>query len=462
MSNSRSSAGDSSSESFSSDDSTSSSSSGSENPRRRRQVVIVQAAVQGQVAQPPVIEQIVVNELQQDQVILQPAEGNGIPQQEVHVDGAIPEPGQPIQPRERQVRRAEAVAEGDQPLPKRRKRSSLPKLKLGKKKGRKVIRSLSRGLLRDNKSLRRRFLVSFKSHGRLRVPSMDDAIYQRLMKVKRSKASKGTIDQSEKFIYKVQQKILLILNPLLALAEENFSVAQRKAVKNALALTYDAFYETSHLRRLNILHQTSPSFEYLLENPKNLDEESIDWLFGPAFIRLICESNKLNTRLEDTGRDDQVLNRQYKNRLSYPEEPRYRNAYGNGQYATQSNSQRGGHNENGQITFGNFHNQIGYGFSTDPQPGTSRDYQQQPFQGQHYLYNHPPANGHQQQSYHGDEIRERYVTTIHNAPLNAQRMKYYKSNWSAISNDPWIQSIVSEGFRLDFISLPEQRFLPAK
>ena len=221
-----------------------------------------------------------VNELQQDQVNLQPAEGNGIPQQEVHVDGAIPEPGQPTQPCERQVRRVEAVAEGDQPLPKRRKRSSLSKLKLGKKKGRKVIRSLSRGLLRDKKSLRRHFSVSFKSHGRLRVPSMDDAIYQRLIKVKRSKASKGT---KEKFFYIVQQKILLILNPLLALAEENFSVAQRKAVKNALALTYDAFYETSHLHRLNILHQTSPSFEFLLENPKNLNEESIDWLFGPAF-----------------------------------------------------------------------------------------------------------------------------------------------------------------------------------
>ena len=71
------------------------------------------------------------------------------------------------------------------------------------------------------------------------------------------------------------------------------------------------------------------------------------------------------------------------------------NAYGNGQYATQSNSQRGGHNENGQIPFGNFHNQIGYGFSTDPQPDTSRDYQQQPFQGQH-----PLARSHTLVPYH--------------------------------------------------------------
>jgi hypothetical protein len=47
------------------------------------------------------------------------------------------------------------------------------------------------------------------------VPTLDGAIYQRLMAVKNSKVSEGSIDLHEKDLYKIQKKVLVAVKPIL-------------------------------------------------------------------------------------------------------------------------------------------------------------------------------------------------------------------------------------------------------
>lgn len=142
---------------------------------------------------------------------------------------------------------------------------------------------------------RKRYVVAFKSRAHsLKTPSMDDAMYQQLMRARRSKAFKVAIDPTERVLYQVQKKILQAVNPLLLLSEESLPRNQSKAVSDTLLLLSDAFFTASHQRRVNILRLTSPAFEYLLESPENFDREDLSLLYGHDFIKRMVDSNKFN------------------------------------------------------------------------------------------------------------------------------------------------------------------------
>lgn len=51
----------------------------------------------------------------------------------------------------------------------------------------------------------------------LNAPCMDNSVYQRLMLVRKSSASKGTIDPVEKTLFNLQQMALDLIRPILAL-----------------------------------------------------------------------------------------------------------------------------------------------------------------------------------------------------------------------------------------------------
>lgn len=179
--------------------------------------------------------------------------------------GRVREPARQI-PIERDE---EERIQNPRPAKRRREEESVRKFKLSKSRGRRLLRPFSKGVgTTESKVIRGRYLMSFKKRSTsFKCPSLDDALYQRLKQVKGSSASKNTIDQNERALYSVQQKILEAAQPLFFLSNEKLNDNDhRQAISDALQLLADSFHEVTQQRRRNVLKQTSPSYLYLLDD----------------------------------------------------------------------------------------------------------------------------------------------------------------------------------------------------
>jgi len=174
-----------------------------------------------------------------------------------------------------------------EPPAKRARREEVIEFNVSKNRGVHLKRLLCNGLERDKtKEMGGRFLPvfhrSFVSE-KLVVPTLDDAVYQRLMVVKKSKAGKSSIDLHEKDLFKVQQKVLDAIKPILFLSNEKLeNDVHHEAVKTALSLMGEAFFSLTDARRHTILRQTSPSFTFMLGNTSNFNDDEAEDLLSPS------------------------------------------------------------------------------------------------------------------------------------------------------------------------------------
>ncbi|KAK4027361.1 hypothetical protein OUZ56_016371 [Daphnia magna] len=80
-----------------------------------------------------------------------------------------------------------------------------------------------------------------RTHGDLEeeppIPSLDDSLYQRLMQIKGSTASKSSIDRVETSLYNLQQKVLDSTRPLTFLLGEDMQQEEHhEAIRDTLDL----------------------------------------------------------------------------------------------------------------------------------------------------------------------------------------------------------------------------------
>ncbi len=124
-------------------------------------------------------------------------------------------------------------------------RAGVPiKVKVTKSRGKKLVKRLCRGVGKKTRERRGRYHVGFHGSISLKVPSMDDPVFQLLSAVKGSTASKGNIDGTKKALYKVQSKLLEVFGPILFLAEQQgLTDAHAAAVSDTLSLLSESFYE---------------------------------------------------------------------------------------------------------------------------------------------------------------------------------------------------------------------------
>ena len=181
------------------------------------------------------------------------------------------------------------------PRSKRVKRDETIKFSISEERGRRFKKILCVGLGKDEaKELSGQYSPKFHSlfvSDRLMVPSLDDAMYQRLSLVKQSKAGKGSIDLHERALYKINQRILDATKPLLFLSNEKLvDDDHRAAVATALALVADAFHGVTDARRHAVLRQTGPSFAFMLSTPPNFKKDEMEDLFGRSFIKEMVKS----------------------------------------------------------------------------------------------------------------------------------------------------------------------------
>lgn len=181
------------------------------------------------------------------------------------------------------------------------------RLGVSKSKGKKFFKWMGKGEDSEGKEIKARYSPSFeKKSAKLQCPSLDDCLYQRLMLIKGSSASKSSIDSNERSLYKLQQKVLEVTKPLLFLANERIEKeSHHEAIRDALQLLGDSFHEITHQRRHNILRQTSSSFVYLLNNLDNFDPDQSSELFGASFIRSMVRSADTQAKLGNLSREGQ-------------------------------------------------------------------------------------------------------------------------------------------------------------
>jgi len=332
-------------------------------------------------------------------------------------------------------------------------RAGVPiKFKVTKSKGKKLIKRLCRGVGKKTRERRGRYHVGFHGSISLKVPSMDDPVFQLLSAVKGSTASKGNIDGTEKSLYKVQSKLLEVFGPILYLAEQQgLADAHAAAVSDSLSLLSESFYEISNQRRQNILRQASPNFTYLLDEPENFDKKNMTGLFGRSFVEKLLSANSLKASLSSLGRGatDAIRGRN-SNRGDQWQAGGGRGRYGNTPYADSYQMSPSGshHDSNGAP-----------GYSGNYQGGSQGGYGQPNSSQQHNSF----GRGYNQQdaAAPGFDNQARYVINSVNVSqvpcLVGGRLAHFFPAWSDLTSDPWILDIISKGLCLEFSSEPLSR-----
>jgi hypothetical protein len=268
---------------------------------------------------------------------------------------------------------------------------------------------MARGLqLAKVKLLRNKYDLSVSSKYALNCPALDDTFFRRLTSLKNSSASKLNIDQREKVLLALQFKILDIGRPLLYLGTRLNDPDCIEALETALQLWGVAFNDITKSRRRNIIRQTDPKMESLLEDQDNFDLSESNQLFGRYFLKAMVRS----------ADDEAKLNAV--NRSSGSSTSRHRR------------ESRGGRHDHRKDRHP-YRSDKGYG---NKNPGFP----------QQNKYVSPPL---------------KIISPVDRTPTPVGgRLGSFASAWHRFSKDPWVLNIVSYGLQIEFMSTPTQRSPP--
>lgn len=162
--------------------------------------------------------------------------------------------------------------------------SKLIEFKFPKKKGKKVMKWFVNGLSKSKAKLyRSKYHPKFNGSFKLTNPEMDDAVYERLRSVKRSRSSKERIYLAEKELGAIQFKLLDIGRSLFYLWENATNLKLRKAAKVWVMQWAHTNFSVFDARCRNLLKQTYPAFVSLLKRPNNFNDKEFAFLFDDHF-----------------------------------------------------------------------------------------------------------------------------------------------------------------------------------
>ena len=165
------------------------------------------------------------------------------------------------------------------------------------------------------KKSRERYVPCFKGNRvSLKVPELDESLYIRLKTIKKSTASKANIDSVEKAWRQFQYKIFDLGKPMLFLnsikkgkSSKKTNDQVKKAGRCAMKLWSVLVREVNKIRRLNILHQTYPKYETLLNNTTILKDQN--YLFGEVFLNKLVRHAATDQTLSAIDRKDASTDR---------------------------------------------------------------------------------------------------------------------------------------------------------
>ncbi|KAK4002379.1 hypothetical protein OUZ56_004210 [Daphnia magna] len=289
-----------------------------------------------------------------------------------------------------------------------------------------------------------------------KCPSLDDALYQRLKQVKGSSASKNTIDQNERALYSVQQKILEAAQPLFFLSNEKLKDNDhREAISDALQLLGDSFHEVTQQRRRNVLKQTSPSYLYLLDDQDNFNSDEASSLFGRSFIRSMVRSSQQQAELSNlqpihrlSGQPFRTGGQQFRHLEVHTNRPlgqshRHRFESIDTQQGMSADNRQTGDSSVPPARFGGERDLFENNTAQHPNAGSSRSFSNR---------------GRYVSNLKSDSSKP--VPTTEKEILVGARISSGAERWAEISSDPWILGVVTSGLRLEFSSYPIQDITP--
>ena len=111
------------------------------------------------------------------------------------------------------------------------------------------------------------------------------------------------MDQREKALLALQFKILDIGRPLLFLGSRLEDPECIEALETALQLWGVAFNDITKSRRRNILRQTDPKMESLLEDQNNFEFSESSHFCGRHFLRAMVRTADNEAKLNAVGRN---------------------------------------------------------------------------------------------------------------------------------------------------------------
>ena len=263
------------------------------------------------------------------------------------------------------------------------------------------------------KEIRDRYVPAFPDKSfSLSAPSMDNSVYQRLKAIKKSSASKGTIDSVEKTLFNLQQMALDVARPILSLeGDTDMSAHSVSAITDFFSLWGNLIGEFTKLRRQNILRQTHPTYRYLLDDKANFSRRELGDLFGRKFIRSMVQAASDEKKLGEIPSTGGGSERR-------PSGSFYKSNHSDGRDL----GTRGGHSS------ANFDRS-----SKEPQAGSSARDSRSNYnnRGGYVIPSTPPSP----------------------IPFGG-RLKYFYRAWERLTNDPWILGVVTVGLRIDLASPP--------
>jgi len=251
---------------------------------------------------------------------------------------------------------------------------------------------------------------------KLQCPKIDEAMIRHLS---RGGGSRKPTDYVEKGWLSSQFQVLDAMRPLIKLwNSKSPNDPDVQDLEASLRLMGVAFANISKMRRANVLRQVAPRMMSLLDDPDAFSSREYERLFGTKF---------LDSLMKETEESDKLA------RLGHVGGPYVRR---NGGHSTRS--------------VGNYHSNRSGGLNRFyPYPNTNPGSR--------------GRDGSRQRSrlQYGQQYRFRYVPSpVGPSPSGelavGARLLNFASEWASVTSDPWVLSVISNGYRLDFVENPIQ------
>ena len=305
-------------------------------------------------------------------------------------------------------------------------------VRVSKEKAKRLRKWILQGLTpSESKSLREAYSVEFESSFKLICPKIDESMARKLLEYRNggNPNARKRVDFVEKGWASNQYQIIDAMRPLVKLWNSKLpDDPDVKDLETSLQLLCGAFFNTSKMRRSNVLRQIAPRMMSLLDDPSVFSSHECERLFGNKFLDALLKETEESDKLARLGRIGGPHNR----------------SFGSQSYS------RGG----GGSRFSPYPNQGNRGRGGGPQQrgGGGGGYQ-----GQRGGQN----QGQQQYRYVSSSLPfpTQPAPTSGDLEVGA-RLSHFVSAWSSFTSDPWVLSVIYEGYYIDFVEHPVQFSFP--
>ena len=304
-------------------------------------------------------------------------------------------------------------------------------VRVSKEKAERLRKWILQGLTpSESKSLREAYSVEFESSFKLVCPKIDESMSRKLLEYRNggNPNARKRVDFVEKGWASNQYQIIDAMRPLVKLWNSKLpDDPDVKDLETSLQLLCGTFFNTSKMRRSNVMRQLAPRMMSLLDDPSVFSSHECERLFGNKFLDALLKETEESDKLARLGRIGGPHNR----------------SFGSQSYS------RGG----GGSRFSPYPNQGNRGRGGGPQQRGGGGHQ-----GQRGSKN----QGQQQYRYVSSSLS---FPTQPPAPTSGDlevgaRLSHFVSAWSSFTSDPWVLSVISEGYYIDFVEHPVQFSFP--